>query len=415
MAGLVLASATADASIQQTVGDDVRSLILSRIKRLEPPHVGSYIWLNPHFTTAMVSGTEPAWLWTPNAGEVESIRIGLLLPPEERDANSIKQGVRVAVEFAHQVPGPKVEIVIRGRTGQWGTDGEEAGRMVLDDGVRGLIAPPGGAPSHLALQVAGRTATPVISLCPDGSVTRAGIPWMVRLSPSNIEEAQLIFARVKSDMTERVFRWSALTPVDRAGREAAKDLLEAAQIAGVHLNKPIQVSSRLGELPEVQKSVLASNPDGILLWLDPMLAGSMAKALRAAGFTGILAGPSRLDSANFKVGAGGAAEGFVMPSPMLDEDSRVLLARFTADYRRQFEAEPDLTARMAYDAGNILIEVLRKAGDHSSHQSFPLTSETPGASGRLKFDRSGGRIVPLELLEFRSGRFAPFAGKLTHK
>src|SRR5947207_960250 len=99
------------------------------------------------------------------AAELPALKIGLLLPPEEPYARSIREGALLAQEDANKVGDRKVEVIIRGRAGQWGADGVEAARMVIDDGVEGLIAPSDGAASHLALQVSGRTAVPVISLC----------------------------------------------------------------------------------------------------------------------------------------------------------------------------------------------------------------------------------------------------------
>ena len=81
--------------------------------------------------------------------------------------------------------------------------------MVLDDEACGLIAPPSGAASHLSLQVAGRTAVPVISLCPDASVTKAGIPWMIRIVPETREEARLLFTRLRSTRPDLPTVWSA--------------------------------------------------------------------------------------------------------------------------------------------------------------------------------------------------------------
>jgi len=93
-----------------------------------------------------------------NSTESSSIVIGLLLPPEEAAAVSLRQGVLLGVELANEAAGARASVVIRGREGQWGADAVEVARMVTEDGVRGLIAPAGGAPSHLTLQVAGRTA-----------------------------------------------------------------------------------------------------------------------------------------------------------------------------------------------------------------------------------------------------------------
>jgi ABC-type branched-subunit amino acid transport system substrate-binding protein len=337
------------------------------------------------------------------------LRIGLLLPPEEAEAASLRQGVQLGVDHANTEPGAQAELLIRGRTGQWGADGEEAGRMVIDDGVRGLIAPPGGAPSHLALQVSGRTATPVISLCADLSVTGAGIPWMVRVVPSNLDEAVLIYSAIKTRKSGGVLQWGALVPDERAGREAGADLRKAADKAGSQLSLPVKISPSAAALETAQKAVLAAKPDGILLWLEPALAGQLAKALRAAGFNGTLAGPSRLHCAGFTRAAGNAAEGFILPSPVLDMASQRVFDRFAADYRQRFGAEPDLTASMAYDAGMLLIEVLRSTGDQPPYRAFPLRRERPGASGLLKFDAVGNRILSLQLMECRNGRYRPLA------
>ena len=358
---------------------------------------------------AVILTTSSACLRAEEAAGAPPLLIGLLLPPEETEAASLRRGVQLGVDRANQAPGTKVSLLVRGRVGQWGADGEEAGRMVLDDGARGLIAPPGGAPSHLALQVAGRTATPVISLCPDSSVVGAGIPWMVRIVPSTRDEARLLFSTFRTNRAGRAFRWCALVPTERAGREATSDLRNAAEAAGCLLDRPVEVSPKLKDFSEIGKQVLATQPDGVLLWLEAPLAGGLAKSLRTAGFKGQFAGPSRLQSAGFAANAGSAAEGFVLPSPVLDAASQSIAARFAAVFRQRFAKEPDTTTRMAYDAAVLLTDLLRKSSDHPSRRAFPITSEQPGASGRLKFDRNGNRVVPLELLQFRDGRFTPLA------
>ena len=338
-----------------------------------------------------------------------SILIGLLLPPEEAEAASLRRGAELGVEHANLTPGDPASLLIRGRVGQWGADGEEAGRMVLDDGVRGLIAPPGGAPSHLALQVSGRTAMPTISLCPDSSVTRAGIPWMARLAPGTIDEARLIFDAFKNAKPGQVYRWCALVPSERAGREAANDLRKAAEAAGCSLREPVKIVPEVSDLSEARRAVLTGNPDGILIWLDPEPAGRLAKELRADGFGGRLAGPSRLRGAPFVAAAGEAARGFVLPAPVLDAPSLEVWARFAPAYRARFGLEPDATAALAYDAARLLVDLVRKSGEKPAYRSFPIAGQQPGASGNLRFSPSGDRRVPLELREYRDGTFAPLA------
>jgi branched-chain amino acid transport system substrate-binding protein len=205
-----------------------------------------------------------------------------------------------------------------------------------------------------------------------------------------------------------------LVPNERAGREATSDLHNAAEAAGGLLDRPVEVSPKLKDLSGIGKQVMATRPDGILLWLDAKPAGGLAKSLRAAGFKGQFAGPSRLQGAAFITHAGSAVEAFVLPSPVLDAASQSVAAEFAAAYQQRFGDEPDATTRMAYDAAVLLTELLRKSSDTPSRRAFPITGEQAGVSGSLKFDRSGNRLVPLELRQFRDGRITRFAGTNTH-
>src|SRR6516162_4352858 len=141
------------------------------------------LWMVAVVLTAISSG------FCDQPGSDTPIVIGLLLPPEQAESDCIRQGVLLAADQENEGSARKVSVIVRGRIGQWGADAVEAARMVLDDGVQGIIAPPDGAASHLALQVSGRTAVPLVSLCPDSSVSQTGVRWMVRAVPTTVEEA----------------------------------------------------------------------------------------------------------------------------------------------------------------------------------------------------------------------------------
>jgi len=327
--------------------------------------------------------------------------IGLLVPPEEPAAASLREGAMLGVELANQSPGPRVRLVIRGRTGQWGADGVEAARMATDDGALGLIAPPDGAASHLVLQVSGRTAVPVISLCADSSVSQTGVPWMARIVPRTVEEARTLFTGIHAR------HWAAVIPDGRAGREAARDLNEAATNSGCSIDKMIEVNRSFTDAARRGRQILTNRPDAVLLWLDPATAGTLAKALRAAGFAGTLAGPGRLRSADFAKTAGGAMEGVTVPGPILEKDATTAFQHFTDAFQGRYDHEPDATAAAACDAATLLIHILKQTGDRPAHEAFPINFSLAGATGILSFDSQGNRKVNLQLLEAHGGQFVP--------
>jgi len=334
----------------------------------------------------------------------QSVKIGVLLPPEEAQSAGIRKGVLLTQEQAEKIHNIKVEVVIRGRAGQWGADADEAARMVTDDGVAGLIAPPDGAASHLVLQVSGRTAVPVITLCGDSSVSRTGVPWMRRVVPRTVDEAQALFQGIPTLVSQKPKRWMAVVPEGRAGRERSRDLRQAASEAHCEFAGAVEVSSTSTHFDLTWQRVMKSHPDGILIWLGPVPAGEFVRNARRSGFTGVLAGPSWLDSAGFVAAAHDALEGFVIPAVVRNMASTGLFGAFESAYRTRWGREPDSMAGMSYDAAMVLIH-LNKPQSQAAPHIFPPDFDEPGVTGELSFDVDGNRKLKLELLKGHGGAF----------
>lgn len=312
--------------------------------------------------------------------------IGLLLPPDEPYRDRLRRGALQALETFNATNSTPVRLIIRGRPGQWGDDGVEAGRLVLDDDARVLIAPPSGAASHLVLQVAGRTRTPVISLCADRSISGAGIPWMLRLVPTTVAEASLLLRPGG--------HWAALVPQGRTGREPAADLAASARnpSAIANLTPLIPVNETEPPHRELVHDLLRGKPEGIFVWLPSEPAARWTRALRDAGFSGRLAGPSHLRQPGFTQTAGPAAVGFRLATPRFPEPPA----------SRDLE---DPIASLAADAVQAAVEILRRAGPRDVHLVFPIGSLGTGRSGPLDFEANGDRRVSLQVEQWNGSRW----------
>lgn len=340
-------------------------------------------------------------------GASASLKLGVLLPPDEPQARSVREGVLLAQEQASETPGDRFEVTIRGRVGQWGTDAGEAARLVIDEGVAGLIAPPDGAASHLVLQVSGRTAVPVVSLCADSSVSRTGVPWLFRVVPRTEEEAKVLFEAVSGPLPGKRYHWAAVVPEGRAGRELSHDLGQVASAGHYDLEPIIEAASSGTSADNLRASILGSHPDGVLIWLDPVSAGRLAKDLRANGYLGRLAGPGRLHSDDFISAAGDAMDGFLIPIVKRDDESAALWGVFQTTYRARWAHEPDSMAAMSYDAARLLSHLLRQTVFQAPPHRLPTGFSWPGVTGKLSFDSGGNRKVELGLLQGHAGRFTP--------
>ena len=352
----------------------------------------------------VVFGQSRRLVATVGAAETGALKLGLLLPPEEPQALSVRQGALLAQEQASKTGA--VEIIVRGRTGQWGADAVEVARMVTDDAAQGLIAPPDGAASHLTLQVSGRTAVPVVTLCADSSVGRTGVPWLFRIVPRTIEQANALFQNIPEKRAGQTNHCLAVVPEGRAGREVTHDLLQAARRSSIDLNT-IDLSSARTNTERLGARILDSKADLVLLWLDPVSAAVITKEVRAAGFHGILAGPSGLETPDFTGPAGEAANGFIIAAIAPGAQTTEPWQNFKTAFQAQWGREPDIIAGMSYDAATLLIHLLAQPEFRIPPHKLPAGFSIQGVTGELAFDIEGNRQVQLTLLEVRGGSFVP--------
>ena len=351
----------------------------------------------------------PGRHFTVSAAEKSSVKIGLLLPPDEPQGASVREGVLLARDHANAAGTNHVEIIIRGRSGQWGADGVEAARMVTDDEVDGLIAPPDGAATHLTLQVSGRTAVPVVSLCADSSTGRTGVPWTLRVVPRTEDEARALFEGLQGGVLEKTNRWTAIVPDGRAGREISKDLNRAAHASRVSLGKIVEINTALTNSNGIRVKSMETSQEAILVWLPPLAAARIARELRTGGYKGLLAGSSRLRSQEFIAAAGDAFEGFIIPAIDV-ETNQARQAAFSFSFRESWHHESDEIAAASYDAAMLLSYLLRQPEFQTPPHRLASGFSWPGVSGDLRFDEEGNRKARLVLLQGHNQKFIHVGG-----
>jgi ABC-type branched-subunit amino acid transport system substrate-binding protein len=381
-----------------------------------------------------------AWLLlAPLAGGAGAaqLTLGLVAPPSEPDATSLLRGVQLAVAAANETGGSQVRLEVRSENGQWGTVGNDAVILVSERHVDAIIAPSDGGASHLILQVSGRMRVPVASLCSDSSVTYAGVPWAIRVVPRTDQEAEALFAAARRP-DRSPLHWWAVVPAGRPGRAIRHDLETAAHVTATPLDRIVLDSAvgafvprsrereRVDSAPTAESrivadgepkpdlasrvhSIVAAAPDGVLIWLPPSEAGTLAAALRAADYGGRLAGPTPLDSPAFVAAAGSAATGFLVTSFRTDADLRVRAETFEKRFQQTYDAKSDFSAAAAYDAAHVLIETLRRAGEGDADRQFPLAFPIEGVTGVIHFDNAGNRIDALQVLTWQQGCFIPIS------
>ena len=339
---------------------------------------------------------------------VAHVTLGLVAPPTEPDATSLLHGAQLAVADANAAGFSQVDLAVQSTNGQWGTVGNDAVALAVDRSVDAIVAPADGAACHLILQVSGRTQVPVACVCSDSSVTETGVTWAVRVVPRTDQAVEAIMAATRQSNGSPL-SWCAVVPEGRPGRMVRRDLERAIRHANARMVSIIETGEPKQDAVALTRAIVSAKPGGVLIWLPPSDAGSLAAALRTAGYAGRLAGPGPLDSPEFLAAAGPAANGTLVAEFSLDADHRARAEQFGMRYRSRFGCAPDFSAAAAYDAAGLLIQLLRQAGNGDSLSQFPVSVAADGVTGVMDFDKLGNRTDALAVLTCQDGRFVPFS------
>ena len=250
--------------------------------------------------------------------------------------------------------------------------------MAYEDQVWAIIGGIDGPTTHLAEQVVAKALLTLVSpASTDRSVNLAGVPWMFSCMPS---DDLLAGALSRLGWGEDVTLVSA---TDHDSRVFTAELKKAMGAGG---------SPRPSTWNSILERTLRRPPRGPrkrlpwCWWRIRPDSVRFLRALHASGFSGrIYAGPwvARLTAL-------GAAEGVVFPFPLESLP----------------EGFPDYAAVYAYDATNLVLAAIRKAGLNRVRIYDAIRELSPytGASGVIRFDALGRSSHPVRLSTVRDGR-----------
>jgi len=170
--------------------------------------------------------------------------------------------------------------------------------------------------------------------------------------------------------------------------------------------KPLAIDARRAlEAPETVARALASAKPEMVYYAgeNGPAAGSLLKALRAAGYTGRFAGGAALLSAGFTSAAGSTAEGAMTT----DASAPSATDGFGAAYQKRFQAAPSAIAGRAWDAAKAALAATAKIcatpERDAFRKAFMSTQNFAGAAGVWSLQPNGdARPAPLVVVA-RSG------------
>jgi branched-chain amino acid transport system substrate-binding protein len=344
--------------------------------------------------------------------ELSEIRLAFFGPaePDHPEWGEAWRGASLAVEEANASAGDgDLPTRLEGVWSEnpWGSGVADLAKLAFTPSVFAVLGGVDGTTTHLAEQVAVKACLPVVS--PGGtdpSVNYTNVAWMFTLLPTDDRIAPVLVEALLGKTEGR--RWAAVTTSDHDAAMAWRAV--RAVTSARHTPAPALLLALPPAAPDygpAAADLAQAAPESILVLAGARDAARLVRALRDAGFEGLIVGGAPVGRRVFLEEAGSWAEG--VRFPLLFDFERPEAAPFSSEYRHRFGVLPDFLAAHAYDATNLLVAAIRRAGPNRALVRDALAELAPwsGVTGEVVWDRTGRNTRPVELGVWRGGEARP--------
>ncbi|MCY0998273.1 ABC transporter substrate-binding protein [Myxococcus sp. MISCRS1] len=135
--------------------------------------------------------------------------------------------------------------------------------------------------------------------------------------------------------------------------------------------------------------------------------GIIARQAREVGLKVPLLGGDGWDSDKLFELGGSALEGSYFSNHYSPGNPDPVLQSFLARYKARYGSVPDSVAALAYDAGRVLVEAMKRAPDLSGpslRDAIAVTKDFPGVAGRITLDANRDAVKEAVVLKVAGGK-----------
>jgi ABC-type branched-subunit amino acid transport system substrate-binding protein len=317
-------------------------------------------------------------------------------------------GAMLAIEEANArggYCGTPFKLMVHNDQATWGASSNEIVKMAYDDKVWAMLGSISGDSTHIGLRVSLKTEVPIVnSAATDPTIPETIIPWYLTTIQDDRVQGYTLARRIYTDLGLQ--RVALLRINDRYGRFGVIKFKDASR----RLGHPVVIEQKYfqgdHDFRRQLRIINESGADAIVIWGDSGPAGNILKQMRAMGMKQRVFGSYRVLGDDLLPTAGDAAEGLeiVFPFDLTRDDPGWLAFKHRFDER--FGRQPEAFASLAYDAMNILLQAICRAGLNRGliRDALAGLDTYKGVTGDMVFDPNSKNIVPMYLGAVHGGR-----------
>lgn len=242
-------------------------------------------------------------------------------------------------------------------------------------------------------------------------ITRAGIPFVIwgAISPKITERNNPLLTRVVTTLVnsnQPLAEWAAekvgkniaiVSDTSDYGAANVKAFTTPFEAAGGKITSTATAPVGTTDFRATLTKIKSSNPDAVYFGGVVTEAGLVRQQMKEVGLDVPMIGVDGFYDPEFIKIAGATAEGTMVG--IVQEKENTKLSDMNTAYQAAGFAEPAGTyTKNAYDAANIIIEAVVKAGkDRAAIGAAIRATEHDGAMGHTSFDENGQTKLPVDL------------------
>lgn len=348
------------------------------------------------------------------AGGEVVVKIGVAAPltgPQSHYGKGIENAVRMAAEEATaaglEIGGQKVTIEVLAEDDQ--ADPKTAttvAQKLVDAKVNGVVGHMNSGAGIPASKIYKEASIPQISASMTAvAYTAQGYPTTFRVMANDAQQGKVLGEYATQ-------KWGAKKVVlidDRTayGQGLADEVEKAVKAAGGEITAREFTTDKAQDFNAILTSAKGKGPDLIFFGgMDPQ-GGPMARQLKDLGISAKYLGGDGIYSPKFIELAGKAAEGSKASSPGLPLEKMPGGTAFKQKYEAKY-GQIQLYEPFAYDAANVLIDAMKRAGSTDPAKYLAEVSKTnyTGVIGSISFDEKGDiKNGPVSVYEVKDGKW----------
>ena len=346
-------------------------------------------------------------------GEV-LVKIGVAAPltgPQSHYGKGIENAVRMAVEEANasglEIGGKKIKFEVLAEDDQ--ADPKTAtsvAQKLVDAKINGVVGHMNSGAGIPASKIYMEASIPQVSASMTAvAYTAQGYPTTYRVMANDAQQGKVLGEYATQ-------KWGAKKVVlidDRTayGQGLADEVEKAVKAGGGEITAREFTNDKAQDFNAILTSAKGKKPDLIFFGgMDPQ-GGPMVRQLKGLGMASKYLGGDGIYSPKFIELAGKSAEGSKASSPGLPLEKMPGGTAFKAKYEAKY-GQIQLYEPFAYDAANILIDAMKRAGSTEPNKYLPEMGKTnyTGVIGTVSFDEKGDiKNGPVSVYEVKDGKW----------